>query len=74
MPIWAETLRRDAILEMDRFNQTQFSPGVALKYNDETIDLQPHTRRDVANVVVGASADDTEPAPQTNATQATLLW
>lgn len=51
-----------------------FSPGVTLKYNDETIDLQPHTRRDVANVVVGASADDAEPAPQTNATQATLLW
>jgi cytoskeleton protein RodZ len=51
-----------------------FSPGVTLMFNDGVVDLAPYTRRDVANVIVGASVDDAEPAPQTNATQATLLW
>jgi cytoskeleton protein RodZ len=51
-----------------------FSPGVTLMFNGGVVDLEPHTRRDVANVIVGASVDDAEPAPQTNATQATLLW
>lgn len=51
-----------------------FSPGVTLMFNGGVVDLEPHTRRDVANVIVGASVDDAERAPQTNATQATLLW
>jgi cytoskeleton protein RodZ len=51
-----------------------FSPGVTLMFNDGVVDLAPYTRRDVANVIVGASVDDAEPAPQTNATRATLLW
>ena len=51
-----------------------FSPGATLRYNDETVDLQPYTRRDVANVTVGETAQDAQPAPQTSATQATLLW
>jgi cytoskeleton protein RodZ len=51
-----------------------FSPGVTLMFNDGVVDLAPYTRRDVANVIVGASVEDAEPAPQTNATQATLLW
>lgn len=51
-----------------------FSPGATLTYNDETVDLQPYTRRDVANVTVGETAQDAQPAPQTSATQATLLW
>ena len=51
-----------------------FSPGVTQMFNDGVVDLAPYTRRDVANVIVGASVDDAEPAPQTNATQATLLW
>lgn len=51
-----------------------FSPGVTLMFNDGVVDLAPYTRRDVANVIVGASVDGAEPAPQTNATQATLLW
>lgn len=51
-----------------------FSPGVTLVYNNEAVDLEPYTRRDVANVIVGVSAGDAEPTPQTEATQATLLW
>lgn len=51
-----------------------FSPGATLRYNDETVDLQPYTRRDVANVTVGETAQDAQPALQTSATQATLLW
>ena len=51
-----------------------FSPGVTLRYNDGIVDLAPYTLRDVANVIVGTSVDDAERAPQTNATQATLLW
>ena len=51
-----------------------FSPGVTLIYNDRVVDLTPYTRGDVASVIVGASEDDAERAPQTNATQATLLW
>ena len=51
-----------------------FSQGATLRYNDETVDLQPYTRRDVANVTVGETAQDAQPAPQTSATQATLLW
>jgi cytoskeleton protein RodZ len=51
-----------------------FSPGVTLMFNDGVVDLEPYTRRDVANVILGASVDDAERAPQTNATQATLLW
>ena len=54
-----------------------YSPGVTLVYNNEAVDLEPYTRRDVANVIVGALTGDAEPAPQidaTQATQATLLW
>jgi cytoskeleton protein RodZ len=51
-----------------------FSPGVTLMFNDGVVDLAPYTRRGVANVIVGTSVDDAERAPQTNATQATLLW
>jgi len=51
-----------------------FSPGVSLIYNDEAVDLEPYTRRDVANVIVGAPTGDAEPAKQPQATQAALLW
>ena len=45
-----------------------YSPGVRLMFNGGDVDLQPFTRRDVANLTVGANAqsgDASEPTPST---------
>jgi cytoskeletal protein RodZ len=45
-----------------------YSPGVRLRFNGGDVDLQPFTRRDVANLTVGANAqsgDASEPTPST---------
>jgi cytoskeleton protein RodZ len=45
-----------------------YSPGVRLMFNGGDVDLRPFTRRDVANLTVGADAqsgDASEPSPPT---------
>lgn len=93
---WFEIRNADGDLlyaDLGRGNQTRryfgdgpfmiklgFSPGVILTYNGVVVDLDPYTRQDVANVIVGASSGDAQSVPQTNATQVThatqvaLLW
>ena len=93
---WFEIRNADGDLlyaDLGRGNQTRryfgdgpfmiklgFSPGVILTYNGVVVDLDPYTRQDVANVIVGASTGDAQSAPQTNATQVkhatqvALLW